>query len=54
MTLQEIEKVYDVKFDCVVADCEGFFYDFVKENIDSLAKIHVLIYEQDVKKLSRT
>ena len=47
MTLQGIEKMYDVKFDCIVADCEGFFYDFVKENIDSLAKMRVLIYEQD-------
>jgi len=46
-TLHDIEKMYDVKFDAVVADCEGFFYDFVKENIESLAKMCVLIYEQD-------
>jgi FkbM family methyltransferase len=46
-TLHDIEKMYDVKFDAVVADCEGFFYNFVKENVESLAKMRVLIYEQD-------
>jgi FkbM family methyltransferase len=46
-TLRDIEKMHDVKFDAVVADCEGFFYDFVKENMESLAKMRVLIYEQD-------
>jgi FkbM family methyltransferase len=46
-TLEDVEKMYDVNFDSIVADCEGFFYDFVKENVKSLAKMRVLIYEQD-------
>ena len=46
-TLHDIEKIYDMKFDAVVADCEGFFYDFVKENIDFIKSARLLIYEQD-------
>jgi FkbM family methyltransferase len=46
-TLNQIESMYDIKFDAIVADCEGFFYDFVKENIESISKMRVLIYEQD-------
>lgn len=47
VNLKELENLYNINFDCIVADCEGFFYDFVKENIDSLTKMRVLIYEQD-------
>lgn len=46
-SLSDLENAYNLKFDCVVADCEGFFYDFVKENISSLSKMRVVIYEQD-------
>lgn len=46
-SLSDLENIYNLNFDCVVADCEGFFYDFVKENLDSLAKMRVIIYEQD-------
>ncbi len=46
-SLSELESIYNLKFDCVVADCEGFFYDFVKENTDAIQNMRVLIYEQD-------
>lgn len=47
MSLEELQKKHDLKFDCVVADCEGFFYDFVKENGDAVQNMRVIIYEQD-------
>jgi|TARA_B100000902_G_scaffold399470_1_gene470487 FkbM family methyltransferase len=46
-SLDEIEKKYNLHFDCVVADCEGFFYDFVKENKERIKNMRVIIYEQD-------
>jgi len=46
-SLDEIEKKYNLHFDCVVADCEGFFYDFVKENKERVKSMRVIIYEQD-------
>jgi len=42
-TLEE----FDLEFDCVVADCEGFFPTFVEENPDAIKKMRVIIYEQD-------
>lgn len=47
MSFKQLQEEYNLEFDCIVADCEGFFYDFVKENLDSLAKMRVIIYEQD-------
>lgn len=47
MSLEELQKKHNLKFDCVVADCEGFFYDFVKENGDAVKNMRVIIYEQD-------
>ena len=46
-SLEQIEKKYNLHFDCVVADCEGFFYDFVKENEERVKDMRVIIYEQD-------
>lgn len=46
-TLEELEDTYDVQFDCVVADCEGFFCTFVDENRERIKNMRVLIYEQD-------
>lgn len=45
--LKDLEKQYNLKFDCVVADCEGFFYDFIKENPKEVESMRVVIYEQD-------
>lgn len=46
-TLEELECEYGVQFDCVVADCEGFFCSFVDENRERIKHMRVLIYEQD-------
>lgn len=46
-SLEELEATYDVQFDCVVADCEGFFCTFVDENRERIKNMRVLIYEQD-------
>jgi hypothetical protein len=47
MTLEDVSTTYDIKFDCIVADCEGFFCDFVEENPDAIKNMRVIIYEQD-------
>lgn len=47
MSLNELQKMYDIEFDTIVADCEGFFCDFVDENPDILKNVKLLIYEQD-------
>lgn len=46
-TLEQLEERYGVQFDCVVADCEGFFCTFVDENLERIKNMRVLIYEQD-------
>lgn len=47
MSFDDLQSKYNIHFDCIVADCEGFFYDFVKENLAHLKKMRVIIYEQD-------
>ena len=47
MTLEDLSVTYDIKFDCIVADCEGFFCDFVDENREAIKNMRVIIYEQD-------
>lgn len=36
-----------VPFDCLVADCEGFLEQFVRENPEFIKKLRVIIYETD-------
>tara|TARA_Y100000389_G_scaffold160617_1_gene162831 strand:- start:5097 stop:5753 length:657 start_codon:yes stop_codon:yes gene_type:complete len=47
MSLEDLSVTYDIKFDCIVADCEGFFCDFVDENHEAIKNMRVIIYEQD-------
>lgn len=47
MSLKELSDTYNVTFDCIVADCEGFFCDFVDENPEAVKDMRVIIYEQD-------
>jgi FkbM family methyltransferase len=47
MTLKDVSTTYDIEFDCIVADCEGFFCDFVDENREAIKAMRVIIYEQD-------
>jgi FkbM family methyltransferase len=46
-TLEEIEKRYDVSFNCLVADCEGFLEQFFRENPDFPSKLDMIIFESD-------
>jgi len=46
-TLEEIEKRYDVSFDCLVADCEGFLEQFLRENPTFSSKLNTVIFEMD-------
>jgi FkbM family methyltransferase len=46
-TLEEIEKRYDVTFDCLVADCEGFLEQFFRENPTFALKLNIVIFEMD-------
>ena len=46
-TLEDLEDTYNVRFDCIVADCEGFFCTFVDENKERVKNMRVIIYEQD-------
>lgn len=47
MSFTELSNTYNLTFDCIVADCEGFFCDFVEENPDVIKNMRVIIYEQD-------
>jgi len=47
ISLQEMQVKYNLQFDCVVADCEGFLCDFIDQNPWLLDQINVLIFEKD-------
>ena len=48
-TIDEIEKKYDLKFDTLVADCEGCLCDFFEENKEFVEKqLKNVMYESDV------
>ena len=47
ISLEDLQKKYNIRFDCLVADCEGFLLDFIKENLDFLDQLEVIIYEED-------
>lgn len=46
-TLEEMEKRYDVSFNCLVADCEGFMEQFLKENMEFISRLDMVIFEAD-------
>jgi FkbM family methyltransferase len=46
-TLENLISKFQVDFDCLVADCEGFLERFVRENPDFFKKVRVVIYEVD-------
>ena len=47
LTVDALSEKYGLKFDCIVADCEGFFCNFVEENPEFVKNMRVIIYEQD-------
>jgi FkbM family methyltransferase len=52
-TLEELQEKYGLQFDCIVADCEGFFCDFIDENPWILDQVHTIIFEKDGTPWSR-
>lgn len=47
ISFDALSKKYNLNFDCIVADCEGFFPSFVEENPTAIQNMRVIIYEQD-------
>jgi FkbM family methyltransferase len=46
-TLSDIEEKYNLKFNVLVADCEGFLETFFDENPEFYDKIELIIFEAD-------
>ena len=46
-TLDEIESKYNLKFNTLVADCEGFLEKFFDENPNFYKQINLIIFEKD-------
>ena len=47
ISLDNIQKLYNITFDCLIADCEGFLLEFLNENLDLLNQLKCIIYEED-------
>ncbi len=46
-TIDNIEKMYKITFDCLLADCEGFLLQFIEENPSFFDRLKCVIYEED-------
>lgn len=46
-TLSEVEDLYSLKFDTLVADCEGFLESFMDENPCLYDQLSLIIFEKD-------
>jgi len=46
-TLNDIQSFYNLKFDTLVADCEGFLESFLDENPELYNNLRLIIYEAD-------
>jgi len=53
MTFQELEKKYNITFDTLVLDCEGAFYDILKDMPDIITNIKKVIMENDYQKIEK-
>jgi FkbM family methyltransferase len=47
-TLEEVETMFDLKFNTLVADCEGFLEQFFDENPHFYEQIFLIIFEKDM------
>lgn len=47
LSISEIEIKYNLKFNCLVADCEGFMEIFLNENIDYIKNFKKILHERD-------
>lgn len=46
-SLQEVKKKYNLEFNVLVADCEGFLETFFDENPDFYSGLRMIIFEED-------
>jgi FkbM family methyltransferase len=46
-TLQEIQEKYNLVFDTLVADCEGFLGQFLEENPELFTQLNMILFEKD-------
>jgi FkbM family methyltransferase len=46
-TLNEIETMYNLKFNTLVADCEGFLEQFFDENPNFYEQLNLVMFEKD-------
>ncbi len=46
-TINELSNFYNLKFNTIIADCEGFFDIFLLENYDYFDNINLIILEED-------
>ena len=46
-TLEEIEAKYNIQFDTIVADCEGYLETFFDENPKMYSNIKMILFEAD-------
>ena len=47
LSVEEIESKYTLKFDTLIADCEGFLETFFDENSHLYDQLHTVIFEAD-------
>jgi len=50
LSLEEIQNMYNIQFNCLLADCEGFLLQFIQENENLFDNLKCLIYEEDCGK----
>jgi FkbM family methyltransferase len=50
ISLKELEAKYSLKFDTLIADCEGFLETFFDENPDFYKQMKLFIFEKDYPK----
>lgn len=46
-SVEDIETMYNMKFDTLVADCEGFLEEFFEEHPQLFDQLHTVIFEAD-------
>ena len=47
VSVGDIENLYNLKFDTLVADCEGFLEEFFEEHPELYDQLHTVIFEAD-------
>ena len=47
LPIDKIQETYNIQFDCLLADCEGFLLQFITENDDFFNNLKCVIYEED-------